>query len=444
VNALRVLVAVAAFAFFIGLANAAAVTHDILATYTQKSVDKWGVPTLHSKIATSVAAANQAHADSGTGITLRILSFEPSLIQESGNFYTTHNNLRANVATKTRRDQIGADIVLMVTEDSGCGGAASLWWTWNPNLTMLDSFAVVTSNSLQATASSPCGAGDLTVAHEFGHGQGLLHDRESEPTEGLKAGYHFGYKVCVANGFRTVMSYKCPSINVPQLARFSDPTASYNGIPMGVAYEAAPYQAADAVRQLKKNAPIIANFRNAVVPMPPAPPTLTLKATPISVAAGGVSSLSWSSYAADQCTASGGWSGPRLTSGTESTGPLSASKTFTLSCTGPGGSVSRSATVSVSGAATTVPGTPQNLRVVANGPSVTLTWDPADTLAASFVVLRSKVSATGGQTYPQATGTTTLPTFTQTVAVGTWRYWVYARNSKGGSAHAGPVDVTVI
>jgi hypothetical protein len=441
-NALRAIV-VAVALVFIGQANAAEVTHDILATYTQKSVDKWGVPTLHSKIATSVASANKAHADSGTGITLRILSFEPSLIQESGNFYTTHNNLRASVATKTRRDQIGADIVLMVTEDPGCGGAASLWWTWNPNLTMLDSFAVVTSNTLQATASSPC-AGDLTVAHEFGHAQGLLHDRESEPVEGLKAGYHFGYKVCTANGFRTVMSYKCPSINVPQLARFSDPTASYNGIPMGIAYETAPYQAADAVRQLKKNAPIIANFRNAVVPMPPAPPTLTLKATPASVAAGGASSLSWSSYAADQCTASGAWSGPRLTSGTESTGSLSASKTFTISCTGPGGSATRSATVSVAAApAPTVPGTPQNLRVTAVGPSVTLTWDPADSLAASFVILRSKVGSTGGQTAPQATGTVTVPTFTQTVAAGTWRYWVYARNSKGGSAHAGPVDITV-
>jgi hypothetical protein len=253
---------------------AGAVTHDLLVLYTQKAATRWGIVTLNNKAYVSVAAANKAHADSGTGIVLRVLSFESSPMQETGNFYNTYNALKVHAATKARRDALGADIVVLVTEDSGCGGAAGLWWSTYPIVTLVDSFAVVTSNSLQATASSLCGAGDLTLAHEIGHGQGLLHDRESEPVEGLKAGYHFGYKVCAANGFRTIMSYKCAGMTVPQLGHFSDPTATYNGIPMGIAYEVAPMQAADAVRQLKKNAPIIANFRTAQVgveprPMPP-------------------------------------------------------------------------------------------------------------------------------------------------------------------------------
>ncbi|MGD8608448.1 MAG: glycoside hydrolase family 140 protein, partial [Myxococcales bacterium] len=47
------------------------------------------------------------------------------------------------------------------------------------------------------------------------------------------------------------------------------------------------------------------------------------------------------------CTASGGWTGDRPPSGTESTGALSQTTTFTLECAGPGGSASDSAVVEV-------------------------------------------------------------------------------------------------
>jgi len=77
------------------------------------------------------------------------------------------------------------------------------------------------------------------------------------------------------------------------------------------------------------------------------PPTLTLSANPTSVASGGSSTLSWNSTNATSCTAVEGWSGPQATSGSESTGPLAATTTFILTCTGPGGSASDSVTVSV-------------------------------------------------------------------------------------------------
>ena len=86
---------------------------------------------------------------------------------------------------------------------------------------------------------------------------------------------------------------------------------------------------------------------SAPPPTNPAP-TLTLSASPTSVAAGGSSNLSWSSTEASSCVASGGWSGQRATSGTASTGALtSPTNTFSLECTGPGGTISRSATVTV-------------------------------------------------------------------------------------------------
>jgi hypothetical protein len=68
------------------------------------------------------------------------------------------------------------------------------------------------------------------------------------------------------------------------------------------------------------------------------------------VASGEASTLTWSSTNATTCTASsGGWSGTKATSGSQSTGALTASGNYTLTCTGAGGSASRSTTVTVAG-----------------------------------------------------------------------------------------------
>lgn len=75
------------------------------------------------------------------------------------------------------------------------------------------------------------------------------------------------------------------------------------------------------------------------------PPVVSLTASAGSVTVGGNVTLTWSAQNADSCTASGGWSGSRATSGTVSSGALSSNTTFTLACTGPGGS--RDATVTV-------------------------------------------------------------------------------------------------
>jgi mannan endo-1,4-beta-mannosidase len=62
--------------------------------------------------------------------------------------------------------------------------------------------------------------------------------------------------------------------------------------------------------------------------------------------------LTWSSTNATACTASGGWSGSEATAGSKATGALNATATYTLSCTGSGGTATQSATVSVTGAPT--------------------------------------------------------------------------------------------
>ena len=76
------------------------------------------------------------------------------------------------------------------------------------------------------------------------------------------------------------------------------------------------------------------------------PPTVTLSVSPSSITSGDSATLSWSSTNASSCTASGGWSGGKNTSGSQSVSPTS-NATYTLTCTGTGGSANKSVTVTV-------------------------------------------------------------------------------------------------
>jgi len=90
---------------------------------------------------------------------------------------------------------------------------------------------------------------------------------------------------------------------------------------------------------------------NTVVAPTPAP-TVTLTASTASIKSGSTSTLSWTAKNADSCTASDGWSGAQTDSGTKSVSPTS-STTYTLSCSGAGGTTQVSTTVDVSATAAT-------------------------------------------------------------------------------------------
>ncbi len=77
-------------------------------------------------------------------------------------------------------------------------------------------------------------------------------------------------------------------------------------------------------------------------------PTASLTVAPTALLSGSSSTITWSSTNATSCTASGGWSGTKATSGSQSTGPLTATTTYSLSCTGTGGTSSvAAATVTI-------------------------------------------------------------------------------------------------
>lgn len=75
-------------------------------------------------------------------------------------------------------------------------------------------------------------------------------------------------------------------------------------------------------------------------------PTLTFIGAPTTITAGQSATLTWSSQNTTSCAASNGWSGAKAVSGNENITPPSTTS-YTLSCTGAGGSVSSSVTITV-------------------------------------------------------------------------------------------------
>lgn len=79
----------------------------------------------------------------------------------------------------------------------------------------------------------------------------------------------------------------------------------------------------------------------------PAAPTVTLSVDRAQVTSGSTVNIIWSSQNATACTASGGWSGSEALSGTITSAALTSNTTFTLTCTGPGGTTPKSVMVTV-------------------------------------------------------------------------------------------------
>lgn len=82
---------------------------------------------------------------------------------------------------------------------------------------------------------------------------------------------------------------------------------------------------------------------------PPSVPTLSFSANPGTVSENSSTTLSWSSSDADDCSASGDWSGNKGLSGSETINSITSTLQFTLVCSGPGGSVTETVVVTYNG-----------------------------------------------------------------------------------------------
>jgi hypothetical protein len=105
-------------------------------------------------------------------------------------------------------------------------------------------------------------------------------------------------------------------------------------------------------------------------------PTVDIKADasdgPITIEYDDSATLTWTSENATSCWASGAWSGTKtVPSGLDTTGNLTSSKTYTITCVGPGGSVSDSVIVNVENIAPPLP----TVDIKANGSDGPITID---------------------------------------------------------------------
>jgi len=163
---------------------------------------------------------------------------------------------------------------------------------------------------------------------------------------------------------------------------------------------------------------------------PPAP-TVNISASPSNLPYDGSTTLSWSSDNTSNCTASGDWSGSKVVSGSQAISALTTNSSFSLSCSGPGGSVSDSVSITV--AAPPVPAPTlsflANLGTISQNGSTTLSWNATDV---------TSCTATGDWSGSKgASGSETIDSIT------TNSQFTLTCNGLGGTV-SDAIDVTVV
>ncbi len=288
---------------------------------------------MQNLVTLAVANANTAYANSQIAAQLRLVySGEVAFAETPANISGDLSKLATSGdgaldTVQTLRNQYGADVVSLIgtgyTSGSGACGIGYLMTT------VSTTFASAAFN----VVDQACAAGNLSLAHEIGHNEGLHHDPANASGQGAYP-YAFGYQD-PGGLFRTVMSYGM-STRIPY---FSNPNVFYSAKPTGVA------NTQDNARALNNTASTVANFRTAVGP------TCNYTVTPLSLplaAAGGSSTVTVTTAAGCAWTVTNpaGW----ITTGT---GAGTGTGSFTVSA-GANGPSARSATLTVAGRSVTV------------------------------------------------------------------------------------------
>ncbi len=426
------------------------VVQDVLVVYSAASAARYGQATLEGMIQSAVEAANQAYQNSQIAVTLNPVGVQQTSLNELSSMDATVTALQTNQSVAQLRDQLGADLVIMVSENSEYCGLSNLM-TSNSTSFAPYAFGVVYSACLS----------NQSLAHELGHQQGVMHDRDSSPYGGVYP-YSYGYRVCASDGtgFRDIMSYSCSG--APRVLLFSNPNVNYNGHAAGVSYEMSPSQAAENARSLNNTAATVAAFRSSGNPQPP---SNTTPAAPSGLSARSVAynqvSLGW----LDNANNESGFKLERSSDGVAFTevatlgadtssytdGSVNARSTYyyRLRAYNSAGSSGFSNAINVTTPDAPPPPPPPPTAVAAadnaDG-SATVSWSAASGSATSFEVMRESYDSRRKR-WRSATTVGTVPSSVSSLidasGSGTFRYSVRSSNASGRSAYAGPAQVNV-
>lgn len=220
---------------------------DVLVPYTPAAAA--AVADIQALIELAVQETNDSWANSGINAQLRLVGTSQVDYTESDSASTDVSRLREKNdgyldEVHALRDQLGADVVMLISEVADYCGMAS----------------VIYANADQAfaIADPSCATGYYTFGHELGHLMGARHNPEVDSNSyPFEHGHGYYYE---AASWRTVMSYNCPN-GCTRLPYWSNPNKFRDGQPMGTA------QTHDNTRVLNQTAAAVAAFRSAGGPV---------------------------------------------------------------------------------------------------------------------------------------------------------------------------------
>jgi hypothetical protein len=422
---------------------------DVLIMYTASAATAaGGVSAIQANIQSAVQAANQTYQNSGAYITMNMVALQQSPVSESGSVKTTVQNFMSNSTVRSQRDKYGADVVVLVSQDSDYCGVARRAYTTVSGATSTDAYAVVYSGCLS----------NQSLAHEVGHLQGLEHNRE-DTTNVPDYPYGYGYRKCVTGGFRDTMSYPCPGLSMSRILNFSNPSVYYNGYPTGISYEIDPTHASECARALNNTATLVAGWRTAsgstTVAVPSAPTTLattSVQSTKVS--------LTWADNSSNESGFQLERSGDGVSftniatldanihSATDVTVSASTTVYYRVRAYNSAGASAYSNTLRVTTPAVTlIPAAPAGVTATKSGSGkATVAWADQSGNETGFDVQRARWdSATKKWSAATKVGTVgaNMTRFVDAPGKGKFRYWVRSFDAAGASAYVGPAVLTM-
>ncbi len=219
---------------------------DIAVFYNTDVITAAGsVAAAEAEIAAAIANLNTALSNARCITRVRVVGLESTDRSSSASLFSDLDWLSSDAGMATRRNDLGADLMHIVSTGTGACGVAALFNN-SPN----SGFGATNLGCL----------GGYTLAHEVGHNFGCCH----APGDGGGCGtggyypYSVGFRFTGNSGslWRTVMAYD-PGVRIPH---FSNPSVVYDGVATGVAGNT-PGVGANNARTINLTALSIAQFR---------------------------------------------------------------------------------------------------------------------------------------------------------------------------------------